>query len=307
MRKLAAGLGLLDFPFETARGYWRWVDLCEAEGADSLWYSDRLIGEIPVLECISALAALAGRTRRLKFGMNVLSLALRDPVLTAKQCATIDLLSEGRLLPAFGIGSPRAPEWLALGLDTAGRGQRTDEALTIMSRLWAGETLDFAGQHFRLSGVTIRPLPAQSTLPLWIGGSSPAAIRRTARLGTGWQGGIMSPEEIRPVVAAIAAAAAAEGRPIDADHYGTAIFFRFGSLDDPAAVAACERLRQRLGIDPAAALMTGDAADMLVRIAEFARAGIAKFILVPVGQGDEDLLAQTSRLLAEVVPRVPGL
>ena len=108
---VAIGLGLMEFPFAGAGDYWRWVDLCEAGGVDSLWQTDRLVSRQPILECMAAMAALAGRTRRLRFGMNVVSLALRDPVLLAKQCATIDVLSEGRLLPAFGIGSPLGPEW----------------------------------------------------------------------------------------------------------------------------------------------------------------------------------------------------
>ena len=125
---VAVGLGLMDFPFAGAADYWRWVDLCEAGGVDSLWQTDRLVSRQPILECMAAMAALAGRTRRLRFGMNVVSLALRDPVLLAKQCATIDVLSEGRLLPAFGIGSPLGPEWQALDIDTQTRGRRTDEA-----------------------------------------------------------------------------------------------------------------------------------------------------------------------------------
>src|SRR4051794_450165 len=115
---VAIGLGLMDFPFAGAEGWWRWVDLCEAGGVDSLWQTDRLVSRQPILECMTAMAALAGRTRRLKFGMNVVSMALRDPVLVAKQCATIDMLSGGRLLPAFGVGSPLAPEWEALAIDT---------------------------------------------------------------------------------------------------------------------------------------------------------------------------------------------
>ncbi len=105
-RNVAIGLGLMEFPFSGVGGYWRWVDLCEAGGVNSLWQTDRVVSREPILECMSVMAALAGRTRRLKFGVNVLSLAFRDPVLVAKQCATIDVLSEGRLLPAFGIGSP---------------------------------------------------------------------------------------------------------------------------------------------------------------------------------------------------------
>src|SRR5579871_5352723 len=126
-RKVSLGLGIMELPFSGADAFWRWIDLCEAGGVDSIWQSDRLISKTPVLESLSAMAALAGRTRRLKFGMNVVSLAFRDPVLLAKQCATIDVLSEGRLLPAFGIGTPLAAEWQALSIDTKTRGRKTDE------------------------------------------------------------------------------------------------------------------------------------------------------------------------------------
>ena len=128
---------------------------------------------------MTAMAALAGRTRRLRFGMNVVSLALRDPVLLAKQCATIDVLSEGRLLPAFGIGSPLGPEWTALDIDTKTRGRRTDESLEIIARLWREESVDFDGRHYQLTGASISPKPVQPDLPMWIGGSSDAAVRRT--------------------------------------------------------------------------------------------------------------------------------
>src|ERR1700686_4797201 len=150
VRTIAVGIGIMEYPFDTTEGFWRWVDLCEQGGIDSIWQTDRMISRSPILEGMTALAAVAGRTRRIKFGMNVLSVAMRDPVLAAKQCATIDVLSQGRLLPAFGIGSTQSQEWQALGLDFPGRGQRADEALEIISRLWAGETLDFAGKHFQL-------------------------------------------------------------------------------------------------------------------------------------------------------------
>ena len=106
---VAIGLGLMDFPFAGGADYWRWVDLCEEGGVDSLWQTDRLVSRTPILESLSVMAALAGRTRRMRFGMNVVSLALRDPFLLAKQCATIDVLSEGRLLPAFNQTSPEPP------------------------------------------------------------------------------------------------------------------------------------------------------------------------------------------------------
>ena len=111
---VAVGVGLMEFPFDTMDGFWRWVDLCEQGGIDSIWQTDRMISRSPILECMTALAAIAGRTRLIKFGVNVVSVAMRDPVLLAKQCATIDVLSQGRLLPGFGIGSPRGAEWVVL-------------------------------------------------------------------------------------------------------------------------------------------------------------------------------------------------
>ena len=78
--------------------------MCEEGGVDSIWQTDTLVSKEPMLECMTTMAALAGATKKLKFGMNVASVALRDPLVLAKQCATIDVLSNGRILPAFGIG-----------------------------------------------------------------------------------------------------------------------------------------------------------------------------------------------------------
>jgi probable F420-dependent oxidoreductase len=301
---VAVGLGLMELPFAGVQGYWRWVDLCEAGGVDSVWQTDRLLSQVPMLECMTAMAALAGRTRRLKFGMNVVSLAMRDPVLVAKQCATIDVLSEGRLLPAFGIGSPRAPEWTALHLDTRTRGRKTDEGLEIVRRLWREDSVDFEGEHYRLSGATISPKPVQANLPIWIGGASEAAIRRTARVGTGWQGGPETPAEAARIVAAIRAATADAGRSIDDDHYGASFPFYFGQSGDPAVQRAVDAYTKRTGRDADAYFAIGDAGTIVARIAEYIASGISKFVLRPIGSGDEAVLAQTRQLIERVLPLV---
>lgn len=301
---VAVGLGLADFPFAGASGFWRWVDLCEAGGADSIWQTDRLVSRQPILECMSTMAALAGRTRRLRFGMNVVSLALRDPVLLAKQCATIDVLSEGRLLPAFGIGSPLGPEWKALDIDTRTRGRRTDEGLEIISRLWREDSVDFEGRHYRLKGASISPKPVQADLPMWIGGGSEAAIRRVARVGTGWQASSETPAEAGRAVAAIRQAAAEAGRTIDEDHFGMGMPFFFGSPDDPVIAPAMEAYAKRTGRDPAGIFAIGDEPAMLMRIGEYVDAGISKFVLRPVGRDEEAILAQTRRLIEKLLPLV---
>jgi probable F420-dependent oxidoreductase len=304
---ISAGLGLAAFPFADARGFWQWVDLCEAGGVDSIWQSDRLIGADPNLECMSVMAALAGRTRRLKFGMNVASLALRDPVLMAKQCATIDVLSEGRLLPAFGVGSSRSRDYVATATPTRGRGARSAEGLEIISRLWREQAVSFAGEHFTLDAASIAPRPLQNPMPLWVGGSAAAAVERTARWGTGWQAGIESPAEVAPVIASIKQRVAEHGRTIDEDHYGAGFAFRFGAPDDPLVVRYKAFLTERIGKAPEGFVAAGNGDDVMALIDEFRAAGVHKFILRPIAADTDEVLQQTRLLIEQVLPRVAAL
>ncbi|HBK04786.1 MAG TPA: hypothetical protein DDZ81_02860 [Acetobacteraceae bacterium] len=303
-RNVAVGIGIMEYPFQSHEGFWRWVDLCEQGGLDSIWQTDRIVSKTPILECMTALAAIAGRTRRIKFGVNVVSVALREPVLLAKQCATIDVLSGGRLLPGFGIGSPRGAEWTAMNIDTTTRGRKTDEALEIISRLWAGEALDYDGRHFKLNKASISPVPVQPDLPMWIGGSSEAAMKRTAKLGTGWQAGAETPETVGTVIAGIKAALLETGRTIEDDHYGAAFAFRFGGLDGPGVAKVSEQYRARTGRDPKDTFAMGDAEVIVQRLTDYVQAGASKFILRPIADGDADMLLQTKRLVEEVLPQV---
>jgi probable F420-dependent oxidoreductase len=304
---VSAGLGVANFPFEDARGFRRWVDLCESGGVDSIWQSDRLIGSDPNLECMSAMAWLAGATRRLKFGMNVASLGLRHPVLTAKTCATIDVLSEGRLLPAFGIGSALSRDYTATGTPTQGRGGRMDESLEIISKLWSEEHVTFAGRHFQLDRASIAPHPVQKPLPLWVGGSAAAAVERTARWGTGWQAGIETAAEVAPVIAAIKKRADELGRPIDFDHFGAGFGYRFGSQNDPISEKYLKGLSARLGKPADDYVAIGDADTIMARVDEFRAAGVHKFVLRPIAFGTDEMLSQTRSLIETVLPRLAAL
>ena len=303
------GLGMAAFPFSSAGAFWDWVELCEEHDIDSIWQSDRLISPQPQLEAMSLMAALAGATDRLKFGMSIVVVPLRDPLVLAKECATIDYLSDGRLLPAFGIGPEVAPEWTATGRAPHGRGPKADEALEIMTRLWSGEPISFEGEHYRYVDASISPKPVQQPLPLWIGGSSEAAIRRVARIANGWLGGLQSPAEVEPVIASIRRASREAGRPVPEDHYGASFPFRFGGWDDPEverAAGAIGRVRATDRPDPREYFAVGDAQVIIDRIEEYATAGVSKFVLRPIAESDDELMAQTRQLTETVLPVVHG-
>lgn len=304
---ISAGLGIANFPFEDARGFWRWVDVCDNGGVDSLWQSDRIIGSDNSLECMSVMAALAGGTKRLKFGMNVASLGLRDPVVTAKACATIDVLSDGRLLPAFGVGSARSRDYVATGTPTKGRGKRSEEGLEILSRLWSEEKVTMQGEYFQLEDASISPRPVQQPLPLWVGGSAEQAIKRTAKWGTGWQAGIESPEEVAPIIAAIKERTQDFDRTIDEDHFGAGFGFRFGSPDEPIVARYLDLLTKRLGKRPEGFVAVGDTPDIMRLLDRFRDAGVHKFVLRPIANGTDDMIDQTKRLIDRVLPEVASL
>ena len=300
------GLGGSGLPLPDPAAFWRWVDFCDETEIDSLWLSDRLVSTQASLEPMTAVAALAGRTRRIKFGMNAVVLPSRDPLVLAKECATIDYLSGGRLLPAFGVGGDAAPEWRATGRGPTGRGVQSDEMLQIMTRLWSEDHVNFQGKHYSYDDVSISPKPAQSPLPIWIGGNSPAAIRRTARYGTGWLGGgAQPPEQVAGVVASIKAALAESGRQIDDDHYGASFSFRFGGWDEPVVERAVQALAARFAAaDPRATMAVGDFGAVIDLAQAYRQAGVSKFVLRPIAVDAADVMAQCRRLVDEVLPIV---
>jgi alkanesulfonate monooxygenase SsuD/methylene tetrahydromethanopterin reductase-like flavin-dependent oxidoreductase (luciferase family) len=253
------------------------------------------------------MAGLAGTTKKIKFGMNVASLGLRDPLQTAKQCATIDYLSGGRLLPAFGLGSNRSRDFIASGTSTKARGQKMNEALEIMNRLWTGEEVTFEGKHFQYDKASIMPRPVQVPLPLWIGGSSDAAIERTAKYGTGWQASFDTPKEAGVVVEKILAAAIKQGRSIDADHFGAGFGVRFGSWDEEPVKKMAADFEKRTGKEATRGLVVGGADEILERIQAYADCGVSKFILRPVGAGDAEMEDQTEQIIEDVLSKISHL
>ena len=198
------------------------MSVLEELGYDSIWLSDTATGAggapLPLL------AAIAARTTRLKLGTSVLVAPPRQPVLLAKELATIDLISGGRLFPAFGLGIDEPSEVAALGVPREERVARLEETVAVVRELWRGEPVTFAGRFTNLAGAVLSPRPARPRLEIWLSGSSPPALRRTGRLGDGWLASRIGPD------------AFADGVP---DHQGRrrrgGALDRRGSLRDRAA------------------------------------------------------------------------
>ncbi len=302
------GLAVGGWPFGAAESsrFWDFVDSAEALGFDSLWLSDRLVSTAPILEPISGLAAVAGRTRKLKFGMSVVVLPLRNPVVLAKEIATIDFLSNGRMLPAFGIGTEDEREYEAAGVAKEERAGRTDEAVALMRRLWSEEHVTHHGRYYHVSDVTIAPRPVQNALPVWFGGRSEAAYRRVGRSGDGWLASFLTTDEFAQGAAAIRRHAAAANRAIDDDHYGVILTTCVARSKDEAAELAGPYLRRfRPDVPTEAVSIFGTAEDCARRIAAYLEAGASKFVLRPACPPDR-LLDQLDVLARNVAPRFDG-
>lgn len=152
--------------------------------------------KMPVLEALILLAQLAVVTDRIGLSTEVLVLPQRQPVLVAKQISTIDLMSEGRVRLGVGVGWQES-EYDALEEDFTNRGRRMDEAIALLRSYWADEQIDFDGDFYSSTAMAMEPKPAQAGgPPIWVGGGSKAALRRTAHLGDGWMGSALSSDEV---------------------------------------------------------------------------------------------------------------
>jgi probable F420-dependent oxidoreductase len=264
-------------------------------GFDSLWLSEVLTS--PVLDPTVALAWAGAQRPKLKLGTTML-LPGRNIVRLAKQLATLDALSGGRVLLVFVPGLAREPERGAIGLLPARRGAFIDEAIPVLRRLWAGETVTFHGEELSVEGVRISPLPVQQPLEMWLGGMAPASLERCGRLSDGWLPSLCTPAEAVAGRTTINEAADRAGRQIDPEHFGVSIGYSHAPLDDSAAAAIATRSR---GNDIADLVPVGMAA-LRSMVEAFVDVGFSKFVVRPMAQPSDwnDELAQIAAAVGDL-------
>jgi probable F420-dependent oxidoreductase len=285
-------IGISLGPAGEPAGFASAVDLLEATGVDSLWLPEHVYGA--AVEPYTGIAFAMARTSRLKAGSGISVLPGRHPVLVAKQLASLAGLAPGRVLPVFGLRPALAAERDLFPVPTGQRAAVFDEALMLLRELLTSETVSFSGSFFTVDGASARPLPAKP-LDIWLAGSAPAGLRRVGRLGDGWLGSLMTPQEAAEAVRIINQAAAEAGREVDQDHFGTSLAVAFGGIPD--ALAASIR-RRRPDADPASLVADGwaGAREMISALVE---AGLSKFVVRPATQAAaiEDFIAGFTREL----------
>jgi len=273
----------------------------ESLGYDSIWAGDHISFENPILDVTVALATFAAVTSRITLGAGIVLLPLRAPAVVAKEFASLDYLSGGRVVLGVGVGGEGAKDYEAVGVPIDERGVRANDAMLALRELFAAAPASYHGRFSSFAGVSIEPRPVQTGgPPLWVGGRSPAALRRAGVLGDGWLPIWVSPERCRAGRDEIRRHAESAGRDPDAIVLAAVV---------PALVAddgerAREEVRGYLGARYGTAFspqaverycVVGTPEECAARVEAYAAVGVRHLVFNPAVPTDR-LLEQVERL-----------
>jgi probable F420-dependent oxidoreductase len=257
----------------------------EALEFHSLWFNDHIITprklesaypggrypvppEMPFLEPVATMLYVAAVTERIALGSSVLVITQRQPVLLAKQLATLDVLSGGRLIFGAGAGWMRE-EFEALNTPFDHRGRRMDEFLEVMRLCWTEDDTTFHGRFYDLENVGFYPKPLQKPHPpIWVGGWAEGALRRVAKYGDAWHAG-GPPQLLAPGYARVKELAKEYGR--DPDSIALTVRGEGVNLADPAQAIDQLRAYREVGVSTIALAFIGDLPTTLERMESFMR------------------------------------
>jgi len=262
----------------------------EELGFDSVWASEHVfnvsyvydrIGDKPYYEPLTILTYVAAKTTTIGLGTSVLVLPYHNPIRLAKVAATLDVLSGGRVMLGVGVGVIEE-ELEAMGSPFAERGAITDETIAIMKELWTKEDPSFQGKYHSFSGMKFTPKPVQKPhIPIIIGGTSKAAIRRAAQTGTVWHPTALAPDILAQGMEYLKEQAVTAGR--DPSEIEVSVSAAIGSTDN--------HTRYSLGEDPE---------EILERAQRYQEMGVARLVVSP-NTRDQTQLRPIMEMIAEVV------
>ena len=228
-----------------------------------------------MLDPLIGLAWAGASNPRVKLGTTAL-LPGRNVLRLAKQLASLDVLCRGRLLVTLVPGLTYAPERDAIGVEPKRRGAVIDDALPLLRRLWAGETVSHDGAAGAFRDVKLSPLPVQQPLEVWLGGNAPAALERCGRLSDGWLPSLLTPEEAAAGRVVIEETAAKAGRQISSEHFGVSIGYARAPIEAATARMMTARRPRSVELTPVGLPALRE------RIERFVAVGFSKFVVRPI-------------------------
>ena len=262
-------------------GFLEVVDELERLRFDSLWLSERIGGQAP--DPLVAMSMAAARTTRLKVGMSVMVLPGRNPVVLAKELATLDRMSNGRLLPAFGLGVADPEEQQAFSVERKQRAKIFNEALAVLRSCWIDEEVTFHGEHFYYDKLRVFPKPMQQPPDVWLGGIAESELKRVGRLGDGWLPSFVTPQDAAAGWKTINEVATDHEREIEDEHFGVLIPYVLGTA--PEALIAGLKTR-RPDLEDVSVLVPNSWNTLKDLIQQFIDVGASKFIVIPLSEPD---------------------
>ena len=268
------------------------VEQVDRLGFDSIWCGDHVAFAIPILDPIVQLAQAATYSERLAIGTCVYLLPLRHPGPVAKQIATLDLLSGGRLIFGVGVGGEFQSDFDVSGIPLVERGARLSESINVLRALWRGDAATYAGKHFAFEDITMLPAPNQPDgPPVWCGGRQDAALRRAGRIADGYLSYVITPERFERSLETVAGAYADARRHSRSFGSGHLLFLRLDKDYETALDVAAHHLSIRYAMDfrePAKKYCAlGSADDVAETIIRFRDAGCRTFVLDLIGPYEE--------------------
>ena len=284
-------------------GLRRFIPRAEALGYEGLWVQEQILGDVPLLEPVTLLTYAAALTSKPHLGTSVMITVVRNPVQLAKSLASLDQLSNGRLIVGVGVGGPHIPE-AVFGVSSERRGRRFVEGLQVMKALWTESRASMSGEFWRFENVAMEPKPVQKPHPpLWFGARDALALRRAVRHGDGWMGaGSSSSADFIKQAEMLRRFLDEERR--DPDKF--AISKRVYLAIDNDRERAERRLREWFGMRYKMADMAsrvsiwGGRAEIIDKLGELVRAGAQHFLLNPVFEEMEHM----ELLATDVIPRL---
>ncbi|MBI4219809.1 MAG: LLM class flavin-dependent oxidoreductase [Chloroflexi bacterium] len=248
---------------------------------------------------LTALAAAAGATERVRLLTSIVITPLHHPVMLAKESSVVDLASGGRLILGLGVGGEFPGEFRALGVPLNERGARTDETIGILRRLWTGERITHTGRHFSFREVDINPRPLQlGGPPIWIGGRSDAALERAAESGDGWLPYLFRPSHYARGAQSLRGMLSKHGKDPEKFGWGLHLMTAVGRTREESVSLAAASLRAGYKYDGSYEelaeryVLLGPPEDAVARLKEFHDAGVRHALLswmVPSDRIDEQI------------------